>query len=192
MNDQKLKDLWQAQASETTGFSEEDLGRKARALQRRVALRNLLEYVAGAFVIAGFSWYIWAFPAPLMRAGSALIIIATLLVLWQLHRRASSRPLPRAADGQASREFHRAQLVRQRDALRAVWLWYVAPFVPGMVLFRWGVETQLPADAPFTRGLAANLAIAAVLLAIVGLNLWSARKLQQQIDRLDRDAPARG
>jgi len=54
------------------------------------------------------------------------------------------------------------------------------------VVFRWGVETELDPSAPFSRGLLANLVIAAVLLCVVALNYFAARALQRQIDRLDR------
>jgi type II secretory pathway component PulL len=57
-----------------------------------------------------------------------------------------------------------------------------------MVVFRWGVETQLDASAPFARGLVANLAIAAVLLVVVLINLYTASRLQRQIDQLAQQA----
>lgn len=188
MNDDDLQQLWQAQpAPAVSTFDEQDLARRARAFQRNVRIRNAVETVAAVLVVCCFGFYLWAFPQPLMRLGSALTIAATCFVTWQLHRRAASRP-PAADASLPSRAFHRAQLVRQRDALRSVWLWYVAPFVPGMVLFRWGVEAQLGAAAPFARGLGANLGIAAVLVLVAAVNLLAARRLQKQIDQLDHEA----
>lgn len=188
MTEQDLKQLWKNQPSTNPPLSEATLRKKARQLQRRVAVRNLLEYAAGAVVIPVFAWYMWTFRYPLMQVGSALIIAATLLVLHQLWRRASSRPAPNANAGMASRTYLRTELLRQRDALRSVWRWYVAPFVPGLVLFRWGVETQMAAGGPFARGVLANLLIAAVLLAIIGVNWWSAGRLQKRIEALDHSA----
>lgn len=192
MNEQHLKQLWKSQPAAAPQFAEAQLRRRAQSLRRRVALRNGIEYAAGVAVVAGFAYFIWAYHHPLMQIGSALIILATLVVLWQLHRRAASRPLPDAGAGAtiASSDFLRAELLRQRDALRSVWRWYVAPFVPGIVVFRWGVETQMAGVGPFAHGVPANALIAAVLSALVALNWRMAGKLQKEIDRLDRDTAA--
>ncbi|MGV7208663.1 hypothetical protein ACLB1G_12495 [Oxalobacteraceae bacterium A2-2] len=187
MNDEDLKQLWQSQPAAAPHFDTAALRRRAAAMQRRVGLRNLAEYLAGVAVLACFGFYIWAFPAPLVRIGSALVMAATLLVLFQLRRRASRRALPADSGAVASREFHRAQLRRQRDALRSAWRWYVAPYVPGLILFRWGVESQLAPGAPFARGLAANLLIAVVLLAVILVNRRAANQLQRELDRMERE-----
>jgi hypothetical protein len=104
-----------------------------------------------------------------MRLGSVLVIAGTVAVAWQRYRRASGAPLP-------------------GDALRSVWLWYVGPLVPGIIVFRWGVETELVAGAPFARGWAANAVIVLVFLAVIALNLYGARKLQRRIEALEREA----
>ncbi|WP_296000362.1 hypothetical protein [Rugamonas sp.] len=190
MNDQDLKQLWKTQPAAAPHYSEQQLRQRARSLHRRVAVRNFLEYAAGVAVIAGFAYFIAAYRHPLMQIGSALIIVATFFVLHQLHWRASGRPLPGADAALPGRAFHRAQLTRQRDALRTVGRWYVAPFVPGVVMFRWGVETQMAGIGPFAHGPLANALIAAVLLLIVGINWRMAGKLQGEIDALDHDTAA--
>jgi hypothetical protein len=186
MSDEDLKHLWKSQPADTLVMTEQELWRRANATQRGVLRRNLIEGLAALFVIGGFTRYLWLFPTPLMRTGCVLIILATLVVMQQLRRRASSKPMPWLQAGLSCKEFHRGQLARQRDALRSVWLWYVAPFVPGLVVFRWGVETELGAGAPFAQGWSANLVIVAVLAAIIVLNLVAAQRLQRQIDQLDR------
>jgi Flp pilus assembly protein TadB len=100
--------------------------------------------------------------------------------MWQLHRRARARPLPEALAGSLM-EFHRAELARQRDALRSVWRWYIGPLVPGLVLFLCGRQIENGSWQP------AAFAIVALLLAgVVVLNLHAARRLQRQIDKLDQ------
>lgn len=188
MNDDDLKRLWKEQPMIATTLPVDELKAAAKRLRRRIVFRNATEYVACVLVIASFAFYIVRFPFPLMRAGSVLIILGTLVVGWQLSRRASSQPLPGDLGAQSWLAFQRAQLVRQRDALRSVWLWYVAPLVPGLVVFRWGVETELGAGAPFARGHLADGVVALVFLAVIALNAWGARKLQQRIAALDRDA----
>jgi hypothetical protein len=160
------------------------LRRGTRSFQRRAALRNALEYAACVVVIACFASYMVAFPFPLMRIGSLLIIAATLAVAWQLRVRAASAPLPADLGARSWLEFHRTQLARQRDALRNAWLWYVAPFVPGLVVFRWGVETELGMSTPFARGPWANLAIAAVLVVVIAWNRHVAKRYQRRLDTL--------
>lgn len=186
MHDDDLKNLWRsAPVTDTAPLPETELARRASRFQRRVARRNFLEYAAALLVCAGFGFYLWKFPDVLMRLGSVLTILGILAVVWQLHRRASSRPMPGAGSALPSRDFHRAQLVRQRDALRSVWLWYVAPLAPGMAVFRWGVETNPDPALPFARGWVADGLIVAVMLGVILLNLYAAHKLQRQIDQLD-------
>ena len=187
MNDDDLKKAWKRQlAGEEAGFPIETLRRGVTKFQRRVALRNALEYGACVAVIACFAYYVVSFPFPLMRTGSLLIIAGTLVVAWQIRVRAASAPVPSDFGARSWLEFHRAQLARQRDALRTVWLWYVLPFVPGLVVFRWGVETELGASAPFARGLWANLTIAVVFVLVIAWNRRVATRCQQRLDLLPR------
>jgi len=188
MNDDQLKQLWKSQETPTAAFSIDELRKSANKFQRRIAWRNALEYVVSVPVILGFAFYIVKFPYPLMRIGSVMIILGVLVMVWQMYVRASGRSLPSDMADRSCIDFHRDQLIRQRDALRSVWLWYIGPFVPGMIVFRWGVETELGPSAPFARGLGANLMIAAVFLIIIVFNRFGARKLQRQLDQLQKDA----
>ena len=188
MSNDQLKQLWQSQGAPGVALSTDQLRRQAGVFQRRVLRRNALEYGAGLAVMLVFAFYIWAFPHALMRIGCVLIMLGCAWALVQMRRRAGGPALAWTAAELPSLEAHRRELVRQRDALRSVWLWYVGPFVPGMVVFRWGVETELDASAPFARGLVPNLVIAAVLLAVVWINRRAANKLQRQLDQLERAA----
>lgn len=188
MNDEQLKQLWKEQPVTTAPISLDDVRAKARRFNRRVALRNAIEYIACVLVCIVFGFYIVHFPHRLIRAGSVLVMLGACFVAWQMHRRASSQPLPSEAGAQSWIAFRRGQLARQRDALRSVAWWYVGPFVPGVVVFRCGVEFELDASAPFARGWTANLFIAGVLLCVIALNLFAAGQLQRKIDALDREA----
>ncbi|MGM9514804.1 hypothetical protein ACS5PK_11170 [Roseateles sp. DB2] len=185
MTDNDLKTLWKSQSTDAFTMPLQDIHRRAARFQRQVRLRNLLEYGAGLFVLGGFGYYIVEFTGLLMRAGSVLVMLGALFVLFELHRRGASRQPPGPGLGIASLDFHRAELARQRDALRDVWRWYVAPFIPGVVVFRWGVETELADSPAFAHGTLANVCIALVFSAIVLVNRWSASRLQRQLDELD-------
>lgn len=186
--DDELKRQWRAQPAMAGAFDIEDLRRKAGSFQRRIAFRNAMEYLCCVAVVVVFSIYFFSFPYPLMRTGSVLTILATLVVAWQLRVRASSQPAPSDRGERSWIDFQRGQLERQRDALRSVPVWYVGPFLPGVVFFRWGVDSELPIGGPFARGLGVDLLIGLVFLGIILINRHAAWRLQQDIDRLDREA----
>jgi len=86
------------------------------------------------------------------------------------------------------------QAERQRDLLRGVWRWYLLPFVPGLAvfllgLFRWTMKLpNAPAHARvimITFGLTAA-GCGLVFVAVGKLNQWAARKIQREIDGLDK------
>jgi Flp pilus assembly protein TadB len=189
MNEQELKSMWQAQAEDTAPLSPAQLHAEAEKLQRRVGRRNRTETIAGGVVIAVFAAYAWLLPTLLMRIGSALTIAGTLFVLVYLHRRTASRPPPPGAFGLPYVAYYRAELVRQRDALASAWRWYLAPFVPGVVVFGWGMlQMELQKTGHLRGGPIAIAFTAVVFLATLLLNRRAARRLQQQIDQLDRQA----
>jgi Flp pilus assembly protein TadB len=177
-----IKALWREQKTEGHPMSLAQI--HARGFQSRIRRRNLVEYVASAIVVAAFSGYVVFLPSPILKLASAMIVVGTLLVVWQLHKRGSARSLPPGASGQSSLAFHRAELVRQRDALRTVWLWYLMPFAPGMVLFNAGLLLHQPGP-PLTQRLPVPVVGAAVFLGIWLLNRRGAKRLQREIDDLD-------
>jgi hypothetical protein len=74
--------------------------------------------------------------------------------------------------------------------LRTVWSWYLAPFVPGMVVFLAGVSFTEANPAPLPARLGVFLAgvglMAAVFAVIWLLNAVAAKKLDAQIAAMDR------
>lgn len=168
-----------------------DVHLHAQRFQSRVRMRNALEYAAATCVVAFFAWTAAIVPEPLVQAGAGLIAAGALYVCWQLYRlgRAATRnELNAGAQSWAS--FHRAELARQRKALRTVWRWYLAPFVPGVLVFAAGVAFTEANPAPFPARLAVFLAgiglMAAVFTAIAWLNAVAAKQLDAQIAALDQ------
>jgi len=180
MHEDDVKRRWQAQSFSLPQRSAGDLLAEATAFQRRIARRNLREYVAGAVVVPVFCFYIWLFPYWVTRLGSVLVVLGTLVVMWQLHRRAASRVVPEDF-GVSGLQFQRTELARQRDALRAVWLWYLGPLVPGLAVFMWGMQGS--SARPLE--LLVDLTMLTVFAAIAWINRRLAAKLQRQIDALD-------
>jgi len=179
------KTIWTAQPTEGFAMPLDQLHAQAAKLHRTVQRRNLGEYIAAAIVIAAFGLYVFILPGVLFKAGSLLVIAGTLVVVWQLRRRASAEPLPLDASLAELVAFHRRELIHQRDALRSVATWYLAPFVPGMTLFIAGFAFA----APLGRlGVPVALMMAAICAAVFAgvwrLNVWGASRLQKRIDAL--------
>jgi hypothetical protein len=184
-----IKAIWGAQAVEPNLVTIEQLRAKADKFQSAVRRRNRVEYAAGVFVVAAFGSYIWIFRTPLMQLGSLLIIAAAIFIMVWIHFRASAKPIPSHITFMDYISRYREELRRQQSALRTVWLWYVAPFVPGFVLFTIGMGRFLKHAfgnrAPLWLLAVVMAATAGVFAAVWLLNLWGARRLQHQIDKLN-------
>ena len=171
---------WQEQAVMLRPVNIDDLVARARAFQRKIRWRNRLEFAAVLIGAAAYLVYIWMFDNPWIRVGSLLFVFGGLSIIYQLHRRASSKTVPAGAN---CAEFHWRELQRQRDAFLSIMRWYVGPLIPGAVVFNIGIATSHP------WGPLVILSIAAVLwggtgLLVYKLNQWGARKLQREVDDL--------
>ena len=185
-----IKILWRNQKTEGTAVTLENIHERAAKFQKRVRNRNLREYIVIPFLVLVFGWYMWIFPGWMMKTGSALSIAAVLFVAWQLYRRGLSQRMPEGS-GMGLVEFHRHQLVRQRDLLKSALLWYIAPLFPGVVLITLGRWFQF--HAPW-RSLAWDHEVIILVAVIMALgfgiiwlvNVLAATKLQRKIDELDK------
>ena len=175
-----IRNVWQDQPVENTPMPLEEIRRKARQFEKRIQRRNLREYIAGTAGIVIFTVYLFIFPNPVARTGSALIIAGALCVLFQIYQRATPGTIPADLALTASLQFHRRELVRQRDLLRSVWLWYIGPFVPGIVVFGMGVNPRHGTGSWWN---------AVPFLCIFGVVMWlnrsAAERLNRQIAELD-------
>lgn len=178
-----LRNLWRNQPLENIATALEDLRARASRFERRISRRNRREYVGGLIGVAAYAYYIWLFPNPLMRIGSAMIIAGVLFVLWRIHRHGRADALPQDLGLSASLEFHRRQLVRQRDLLRTVVWWYLSPLMPGLLLF---ITGMFGARGFRLRQLPFGGFIVGVFVFIWWINKRAAERLDRQIAELDR------
>lgn len=186
MNDDPAKKAWQASVEIAGVPPLEEVRKGANKFYRFVKWRNRVEYIACVVVVVVFSSYALTLPHPLQKVGSVLIVLATFYVAWQLHRRASAVP-PEAAGAMPLLLFARVQMVRQRDALRSLFWWYLLPFIPGMLLIVAGSIRQRAVDGrsePLL-DLIGGSTIALVFVLIWWLNQRAASKLQRHIDEVD-------
>ncbi|MCW3847312.1 hypothetical protein OF829_08665 [Sphingomonas sp. LB-2] len=178
---------WQASGTDAALPPLAEVRAGADRFHRLIRRRNAIEYAASVLVIGffGFGALTGAIHDPIARAGAWLIILGTLAVVWQLHRRASAIQPPAADAARPILIHQRAQLVRQRDALAQVGLWYLAPFAPGLALMVLAPGIRHGIGALGASAWIAVAINAAVFGGIWWLNRRAARMLQRAIDDLD-------
>jgi hypothetical protein len=111
-------------------------------------------------------------------------------VCWKLHQLGRAATREEMHHAQSWADFHRGELVRQRDTLATVWQWYLAPFAPGMLVFLAGVAftPENPAPLPARAAIfgVGVLIVGAMFAAIHWLNLRAAATLTREIAALDQ------
>lgn len=189
MNDiNDVRTLWKEQTMQATRFAPDELQRQSDCLARAVRRRNRVEYAAAGLVALLFAASALGFlgmpPGELQKimhvAGSLLMIAGAAVVSWQLHRRTSVQP-PNPGTRETS-IYHLAELERQRDALKAVWLWYIGPLLPGFAVLFAGAWLNPDADRMVLAFIQAIVVL--VLIGVIALNWRAASRMQREIERL--------
>ncbi|MDA1315640.1 MAG: hypothetical protein O2968_20120 [Acidobacteria bacterium] len=177
-----VRALWQEQPTEPLAMPVNEIREKAAKFEKKVNRRNRREYFAAAYVVTAAAVYVVMGSNPVVKIACGLMIAGALFVVYHLHSRASARTLPFHVSFEKCLDFYRSELVRQRDLLRSVWWWYIGPLVPGLVVFGWEIA-DVRSDR--MRGDWWIAIMTLMLVSVLGLNWWGARKLQRQIDELD-------
>jgi hypothetical protein len=188
----KFRALWQSMPTDIIVISAEEMRLRAVKFEKRVRSRNLREYIACGFVVVVFCWYAtFSSTTILWPIANLIIVLATIYVGFSLHQKGKAAKTPAGGSVPSLIDFHREALVRQRDALKTVWRWYLLPFAPGLVLWfaaMWiGHGGEAPRPAAFATALVMTFVFGAmVFVAILLLNLLGAARLQRMIEDLDR------
>lgn len=181
--------LWIHQQQEPFKMTTADLRRHAAGFQSKIRTRNRIEYGASALVIGVFAWMAFLIPEPMVKAGAIVIILGTLYVCWKLHALAGASGAAEADYAANLGDFHRSELVRQRKALASVWQWYLAPFVPGILLFIGAVAFSPSSGLPLPARLVFFAFAAALVAAVFGFVAWlnaqAVKALDAEISALD-------
>jgi hypothetical protein len=185
-----IQDLWLSQKKEQFSMSTDDIRQRASRLHATVSARNMREYVVGAALIVVFGAFAVLAKTDLSRAALFLSAAGVAVTLWQLFRHARSAATSEVYLVTQWIDFYRAELVRQRDALRSVWVWYLGPLIPGLVLF-WisAGEKQFLAGNHIwavVTSLGGITVAAAFFYWVAAANRKAASQLQAEIDSLDR------
>lgn len=188
-DDKGLHALWHDSQPAFEPLALDEIKRQAGRFGDAIRRRNRREYAATALVVAVFAFYTAIFTEPLIKIGSLLVIAGALIVAWQLARR-TSRPDPEAEAEDIS-NYYRARLVREEHMLARVGRWYLAPFMPGLLVFLLG-----QAKASGMGGSLVFLFVVALQLLVFGgvwiLNRRAAAMLRARIARIDRARTLKG
>lgn len=168
---EEIRALWQQTSTPRPSPPLDSHRADANRLHARIHARNRRETIVGVALLFFYAAASFQPAPPLLRASHILSAAGVAFVLGYIHLHAGPRPPPATAETCLS--HYRRELEHQRDLLRRVWLWYLAPLAPGGLLF--AIATSDPAW---------GLTCALLFAAIGALNHHGARTLQKQLDAL--------
>jgi hypothetical protein len=185
--DKDIIDLWKSQPIQASEPDMQLVIDQAAKFQRQIRFRNLREYLAcGVLVVWNTAYALKPTLPPVMRAASVLLTLGVITIAVVIRKRAHAAHggPPLTAPTGETLGWHRSELVRQRDLVHSVPIWYLGPLVPGMATMLIGAWLLSPAH-----GLPIALTgalCAVVFIGIVLLNRRAARKLDLEIAEVDR------
>ena len=165
-------------------MSAEAIRLRAGKFERKIAHRNTREYVSSLLAAVAFAYFFATAHGVLFRLAYVFFIAGLGWVVFQLHRKGSANTMPATMGSSTSLQFFRAELERQRDVVRNVWPWYLAPLVPGFVILTVGSVMARPFPAGLVSAAFLDAFVAAVFFGIWKINARAARCLQRTIDEL--------
>jgi hypothetical protein len=181
MPNDEMQRLWQCQSVEVTPIDMENIRRKAGRLHGRVRNRNLRETIAGLVAIVILTWFGLGKADLLQRTSFALLDLGMVYVLWHLWRYGTANALPADLGLTDAITFHRRELTHQRDLLRRIFWWYLAPFFPG-----WAVGAVSAMRHSWIPAAGMLVFVSAVTWFVWRLNRRAADCLDREITELSR------
>jgi hypothetical protein len=157
---------------------------RAGKFERKISNRNIREYLSSLLAAMAFGYFLVTTHDVLFRTAYVLFIAGLGWVVFQLHRKGSAKTMPEAMGASTSVQFFRAELERQRDVVKNVWPWYLAPLVPGFVILTIGYAMARPFPAGLISAGLLDACVAALFYGVWRMNARAARCLQRTIDEL--------
>ena len=182
-----VQKIWQDQPVEGITMSAEEIRRRAGKFERRIRGRNRRESVACLLVSGLFVYFSVGNHDVLFRIAYGLFIAAMIWVAVQLHRKGSAKSLPAGLEASSSLQFFRTEMERQRDTVKNVWPWYLAPMVPGYVMLTIAYAVSFPRPVRWIGVGVFDLLIVLLFIGIWKMNQRAAKCLQRSIDELSAD-----
>jgi hypothetical protein len=178
-----IRTLWQEHEMPAHTLSVYEVRSRARKFHRTTQRWNVLWYVSASISALSFARFLVTQPSDLIRLGAALGFAAILLGAYFVHKGRSAQRVPEAAGLTTCINFHRAQLVRQRDFLLRSWRYLLLP-IPGAIVFVIGASRRSPnlGTAPIVLFIVLS---AVFIFGIANARALQAHKLQREIDALN-------
>ncbi len=180
-----VQQLWQSQPLEGIKMSADAIRKRAGKFERRILWRNVREYLSSLVGAVLFGLFFAKTHDVLLRVAYVLFIAGLAWVVIQLHRKGSARSMPVSMGALPSLQFFRSELERQRDVVKSVWQWYLAPLVPGFVVLTVCYTLARPFPVGLASALLLDAAVTVLFLLVWKINMRAARCLQRIIDELD-------
>jgi hypothetical protein len=177
--------LWQDQPVEGIKMSAEIIHQRAARFERRIMWRNVREYVGSLIATALLGYFFVTARDVLSRITFGLFVAAMVWIVVQLHRKGSAKSLPSGVDTLTSLELYRAELERQRAVVSNVWSWYLAPLVPGFVVYTIGYAIKFQRPAAWAGLALMDAIVAGMFIVIWKMNMRAARCLTRMIKELN-------
>lgn len=181
----QAQQIWQSQPVEGTKMSADVIRQRAVRFERKISNRNLRESIIALLVIAFFSYSFVTTPGTLLRITWLLFIAGMIWIIIQLRRKGTPKTMPGAMGNFSSIEFFRAELERQRDLVKSVWRWYLAPLVPGYFALNLACIFVSPRPPRWGALALIDVIFVVAFAAVWKMNQRAARCLQRTIDELN-------
>jgi hypothetical protein len=179
--------IWQSQPVEGMKVSADVIRLRASKFERKISRRNLRESIASLFVIAFFGYFFATSPSISLRITWALFIAGMIWIIIALRLKGTPRTMPTAMGNFSSLDFFRSELERQRDLLKNVFPWYLAPLIPGYVALNVSYALKFPPSIRWAGLALLDIIFVAVFGGVWYMNQRAARCLQRSIDELSEN-----
>lgn len=185
-NENLIRALWRGQPVEQLpAMCIETLRERSEGIVRKAARRRWAEAISGGLsmaLLAAVGWRLRT-AAPLVSLSCILLVVGEAFVIRMMWRRSRPAMPPLGETTSAMLAHYQAELGRERDLFFSYWRWYVAPVVPGLLLFPVGASAALGWNEWIVGSVwAASLAATWAVIAV--LTRRAARRLERQIASL--------
>jgi hypothetical protein len=183
--DDPLRALWRAQPTkEIPEMSLEQLRERSGRLARKVAARKWAETIAGSVSMLFLAALgALATGAHLLQLACILLVVGEAIVIAGMWRRSAPTAAPVGASTGEYLGFYRGELAKERDRLRTMARWYLAPVAPGIFLLPIAVCAAIGVPL-LVVGVVATVSTAFTYAIIVAVQRRSARRIAFEIEAL--------
>ncbi len=181
----QAQQIWQHQPVEGIKMSAEEIRRRAGKFESRIRWRNRRESVGCLLTSGLFAYFLFDTQNVLFRIAYGMFVAAMIWIAIQLHRKGSVKTLPAGLEPSTSLQFFRGELERQRDTVKNVWPWYLAPMVPGYLMLTIAYAVSFPRPVRWIGVGAFDLFVVLLFIGVWKMNVRAARCLQRTIDELN-------